>query len=335
MQPSFMRCATTVIFAALIAVTVLMASAFAADHAATAPETEAMAKQAKTPGDEGIWIDVYQGEPVDYEAVVSDLATADVVYLGERHTLARHHELQRRILGDLAQRGNALMLGLEQMESFQQPHLDRYNQGQIDFEQLAAATDWSKRWQNYAQYRPILDAAQRQRIPVVALNGRAETIRQVARRGGVDRLPPTMRKELPAEMHLQDPAYERVLTLQMMVHAAATPEMLRPMIEAQIVRDESMAAALAAFFKSQPGAKRTAIVLCGAGHVAYGLGTPERVRQRMPGVKDRVVLLSESGEVRLSPAEMAQARPTEITHEQLRAIKQPVADYLCIKPLTD
>jgi hypothetical protein len=30
---------------------------------------------------------------------------------------------------------------------------------------------------------------------------------------------------------------------------------------------------------------------------------------------------------------MAQARDIEITHEQLRVIQQPVADYLCVKPL--
>jgi hypothetical protein len=33
-----------------------------------------------------------------------------------------------------------LALGLEQMESSQQPYLDRYNRGEIDFEQLAEAT---------------------------------------------------------------------------------------------------------------------------------------------------------------------------------------------------
>jgi uncharacterized iron-regulated protein len=283
----------------------------------------------------GIWIDVYQGEPLRYEELLEDLATADVVYLGERHTVERHHEIQTKILTDLAQKGISLALGLEQMESSQQPHLDRYNRREIDFEQLAEATGWPKRWQNYRQYRPILEAARRGRIPVVALNARAETIRQVVQSGGIERMPPAARKDLPAEMRLQDPTYEKVLSLQMMVHAAATPEALRPMIEAQIARDESMAQTLAAFLKSEPGRGRKVLVLCGAGHVAYGLGMPARVQRRLPGTKDRVVLLSESGEVQLSPAERAQARDIEITHAQLREIQQPVADYLCVKPLAE
>jgi uncharacterized iron-regulated protein len=282
-----------------------------------------------------IWIDVYQGEPVPYEDVLKDLATVRTIYLGERHTLQRHHEIQASILTDLARKGLPLALGLEQMESSQQSQLDRYNRGEINFEQLAEATAWPKRWQNYQQYRPILEVAHKWKASIVALNARSETIRQVVRGGGIDRLAPEARKELPASMLLQDPPYEKLLSLQMMVHAVATPQILRPMIEAQIARDEAMAQAISAFLKSDQGRGRKMLVLCGAGHVAYGFGLPTRVRQRLPDVTERIVVLSESGEVRLSVEEKAQSRDIEITHEQLRELRQPIADYLCVKPLGD
>jgi uncharacterized iron-regulated protein len=291
------------------------------------------APDANPPASPSIWIDVYQGEPLSYREVLKDLAKADVVYLGERHTIQRHHEIQMEILTDLAHSGVSLALGLEQMEISRQPELDRYNRGEIDFEQLAEATGWANRWQNYRQYRPVLEAARKAKAPVVALNAKAETIREIVRVGGVDRLPPEVRKELPAEMQLHDPAYGKLLSLQLMVHLAAAPETLRPMIEAQIARDETMAGALTTFLKSPQGRGRKMLVVCGAGHVAYGLGMPARVLRRMPGTKERIVLLSESGELQLSPEEKAQAREIEITHEQLREIKQPVADYLCVKPL--
>ncbi len=282
---------------------------------------------------EDLWIDVYQGEPVGHQEVLEDLATARTIYLGERHTLQRHHQMQTKILTDLAQKGLPLAVGLEQMESSQQSHLDRYNRGEIDFEQLANVTAWPKRWQNFQQYRPILEAARKWKAPVVALNAKSETIRQVVRSGGVDRLPPGVRKELPAKVQLQDPPYEKLLCLEMMVHVSATSQTLRPMIEAQIARDEAMAEALATFLKSDQGRGRKLLVLCGAGHVAYGLGLPARVRRRLPDIKDRIVLFSESGEVRLSPEEKAQARAVEITHEQLRDLCRPIADYLWVKPL--
>ena len=280
-----------------------------------------------------LWIDVYQGEPVPYEDVLEDLATVRAIYLGEHHPLQRHHQMQAKILNDLARKDLPLAVGLEQMESSQQSHLDRYSRGEIDFEQLVEATAWSKRWPNYQQYRPILEAARKWKAPLVALNARSETIHQVVRSGGIDRLAPEARKELPAKVQVQDPPYEKLLSLQMMVHASATPQILRPMIEAQIARDEAMAEALAVFLKSKQGRGRKVLVLCGAGHVAYGLGLPTRLRRRWPDIQDRIVWFSESGEVRLSAEEKAQARAIEITHEQLRELRQPIADYLWVKPL--
>jgi uncharacterized iron-regulated protein len=275
-----------------------------------------------------LWIDIYQGEPVAFKELLDDLAQTRVIYLGERHTIQRHHDIQEQILTALAQAGRPLVLGLEQIESFQQPAVERYNRGEIDFDQLARAIDWAHRWPNYEQFRPILQSARKLGIPVLALNARAETIRRVAQSGGVGRLDRQSRKELPAEIQLDDPLYGKLLTLEMMVHASVNPETLRPMIEAQIARDEAMAETLSRYLNSQAGRGRSAVVLCGAGHVAYGLGTPARVRRRIPGVKDRIVLLSESGDLVLSPEEKAAAREITITHEDLRQIGRPVADYL-------
>jgi uncharacterized iron-regulated protein len=276
----------------------------------------------------GFWIDLCAGEPIAEDELLDDLAKVRVVYLGERHSLKRHHDLQARIVGRLAARGVRFVLALEQMETIHQSALDRYAAGKLSFDELAAATHWSGRWRDYEQYKPVLEAARQARAPILALNARSETIRQVVRSGGVGRLEPNVRRELPAEMQLADPAYEKVLSLQMMVHASATPERLRPMIEAQIARDEAMAAAIASFLQSPPGKDRTAVVLCGSGHVDYGLGTPARVRRRMPGVQDRIVLLSESGDVELTPQERAISRPVAVTQGQLRELARPVADYL-------
>jgi uncharacterized iron-regulated protein len=275
-----------------------------------------------------LWIDLAEGEPTQYEAMLGDLAGVGAVYLGERHTLDRHHAWQARIVSDLAARGRPLAVGLEQLEAVHQPILDQYHRGEITFEQLAERTQWAKRWRGYEAYRPILEAARKAKAPVLALNAKSETIRQIARSGGVAKLAPEVRKELPDELLLDDPAYARLLGLQMMVHASASPERLRPMIEAQIARDEAMADAAARFLRSPEGRNRTLVVICGAGHAAYGLGTPVRLRRRLPQLQDRIVLFSESGDVELSPEEKAIAKPVSIGHGQLRDIGRPIGDYL-------
>lgn len=100
-----------------------------------------------------------------------------------------------------------------------------------------------------------------------------------------------------------------------------------------MARDEQMAFVLSSYLKSKAGKGKTAIVLCGSGHVAYGLGTASRVRRRMPQVKDRIVLMSESGDVELTEHEKAVSRPIRITHDDLKKIGRPIADYLHVTSL--
>jgi uncharacterized iron-regulated protein len=275
-----------------------------------------------------LWIDVYRGEPLPYEDVLDDLAGAGVVYLGEFHTLAEHHAIGEQVLTGLAKRGKPMVLGLEQLEASQQPAVDRYNRGEISFEQLAEAVKWRQSWGNYQEYKPVVEAARKFKIPILALNARAATIHQVRVGGGIERLDAKLRGELPKEMQTDDPLYAKLLNLQLMVHMAASPNVLRPWIEAQIARDETMAATLCAFLRSEAGRGRSALVICGAGHVSYGLGTPARVRKRMPRIRDRIVFLSASGDLQLSPAEVKAARTIAVTHEQLRQIDRPIGDYL-------
>ena len=297
---------------------------------ACAAACSAQAESRPEAGRLSLWVDPYRGEPVPYQAVVDDLAGVRVVYLGERHRLERHHAMQAQLIADLAARERPLAVGLEQLEAERQPELDRFNAGELDFEQLAEATGWAARWPNYEQYRPVLEAARKAGAPLVALNARAETIRQVARGGGVAQLPPELRGQLPPDMVLDDEPYERLLGIYMQVHMAATPERLRPMIEAQIARDEHMAHALTQFLQSPAGKDRMAVVICGVGHVSYGLGMPGRVRRRLGDPSDRIVVFSESGDVRLTPEERAVSRPITVTHEQLRAMGRPIGDYLYI-----
>ena len=89
---------------------------------------------------------------------------------------------------------------------------------------------------------------------MLALNARAETIRAVARKG-LSGITPEQRKELPQEIVLDDPVYERVLNQSLAVHMAFDPQKLRPVYEAQVCRDETMASHLTEYlgFSSRQG----------------------------------------------------------------------------------
>ncbi|MEY4005260.1 MAG: hypothetical protein RLZZ221_1356 [Verrucomicrobiota bacterium] len=278
------------------------------------------------------WIDLTRGEEADHADVIADLAKADVVYVGEAHTIRRHHELQLRLLQELFALGRPLTLCLEQLEARDQPAIDRYARGEIAFAALAAEIEWEKKWRNYRDYEALCEFARAHRLPIRALNAPATVIRAVSRGGGLAKLPAGDRTQLPADIHLDDPAYERLMQLELAVHMAVDPAKLRPMFEAQASRDEAMAAQVVAAIRPPDGAKRVAFVVVGAGHVRYGLGTAERVRRRLPEVTERIVLITESGELTLSAADKAASREVTISHADLRSLGRPPGDYVRVLP---
>ncbi|MBI5690091.1 MAG: ChaN family lipoprotein [Verrucomicrobia bacterium] len=279
------------------------------------------------------WIDLRRGEEVTHEDVITDLAGAGVIYAGEAHTLHRHHRVQLELLQALFAKGVPLVLCLEQLEARDQPAVDRYHHREIDFDQLARDIDWPKKWSNYADYRALCEFARQHRIPIRALNAPADVIRAVSRGGGLAKLPTEQRALLPADILLDDPVYERLMRLELSVHMAATdPARLRPMFEAQASRDEAMAEQIVAARRVDAGALRTALVIIGAGHARYGLGTAARVRRRDPGIVERIVLMTESGQLQLSAADRAASRDIRISHADLRAVDQPPGDFLRLLP---
>jgi uncharacterized iron-regulated protein len=281
------------------------------------------------------WLDLVAGEEVSDDEVLADLATAGVIFLGEAHTVRRHHDLQLDLLQKLYLRQVPLVLCLEQLEARDQPAVDRYNRSEIDFATLAAQIDWPNKWANYTDYRALCEFARHHRIPLRALNAPADTIRTVSRGGGLARLPPDLRAHLPAEIFTDDPVYERLMNLALAQHLALDPARLRPVFEAQAARDETMAAAIVAARRvdTAPDQRRTAFVVVGAGHMRFGLGTAERVRRRDPGLVERLVLLTDSGQGGMTAAQAAQTRDVTITHADFRAISRPPADYLRVLPL--
>jgi uncharacterized iron-regulated protein len=215
-----------------------------------------------------LWVDAVRGEPVVLEDLLEDLQHSQVIYVGEYHSLPRHHQLQRELLQELAQRGTKLLLAMEQFEFFTQPSLDRFNAGKIDLDALVKETNLAKRWPGQTNYHGLLRAAQAAGIPVVALNARAQTIRAVAQRG-LAGLAPEQRHELPESILTDDPPYERLLDRLLGVHMAFDPKKLRPVFEAQVARDETMAARLVDHLKIPAGLNRTALVICGRGHCEF------------------------------------------------------------------
>lgn len=277
-------------------------------------------------------VDLLLGEPVTREALIEDLSSVRIVYLGEYHTIERHHKLQADLLRSLSDSGMQLSLGMEMFSYDQQEVLDRWLKGKDDVSTLITELG-SDRWTNLKAYEPVLLLARDRKIPILALNAPEKVVRKVSREG-VENLSDSERKDLPEGLEDINPLYDRLLRMRLRVHRAFHEKSLKNVVIAQALRDATMAGQVVRFLESPDGKDKSMIVIAGSGHLNYGFGIPERV-ERHNKYKYRILLASESGELVLSEEEKRQSVEIEITHEDLRFIQRPVADYLYVVPLKE
>lgn len=275
-------------------------------------------------------IDLYMGEPVPQDVMLDDLSTVRIVYLGEIHTIARHHELQAEILRGLSDRDVKLAVGMEMFSRENQPILDRWQTGNQSVADLIMELG-TGHWTNLQDYEKVLTLARERHAPIVGLNARDTLVRKVAR-GGLDGLTESEKREIPEGVEKINPLQDRLLRLRLGVHKAFEKASLDRIVLAQALRDETMAEAVSGFLDSSEGKNRLILVIAGSGHVNYSLGIPERVQRRTP-LPYRIVMPTESGELVLTEAEKRQSVPIHTTHEELRFIPSPIADYLQAVPL--
>ena len=236
-----------------------------------------------------------QNQLSDFEALIADVATADVVFVGEQHDDPNTHRLEAALLEGLLRRGVAPTVSLEMFERDVQPLVDAYLAGtKSESEMLADARPWPR---YKTDYRPLVELARANGWPVIASNVPRRLASAVAKGGRavIDDLPPADRQLMAAALECPLDGYFDRFAESMASHPAPnqTPEQLREMSEryywSQCVKDETMAEAIAAAVarREKPG---PVVHYNGAFHSDFGLGTAERVRRRLPG--KRIVIIS-------------------------------------------
>jgi uncharacterized iron-regulated protein len=243
--------------------------------------------------------DTRQQAFIEFDAMLADLARADAVFVGEQHDDPNTHRLELAIVEGLTRRGVPVVVALEMFERDVQENLDQYAAGAITEEQFLKG---SRPWPRYAtDYRPIVEFARVNRLPIVASNVPRRIASDVGKTGlaAVDRLGGD-RRFVARDLHcpVSGSYYDR-FAKAMGNHAGASPNFYF----AQCVKDETMGESVADTFHKTTG--RVAIVhVDGAFHSDFGEGTAESARRRMPGRRIAVVSI-------LPVADLDAAKPGE------------------------
>ncbi len=240
------------------------------------------------------------------QAILRQLQTANVSYLGETHDRVADRQHQLAIIQALLNYHPHLAIGMEMFQRPAQPILDRYLAGEITETELRTQTEFDRRWGfSWDDFVPLLRFAKTNRIQLIALNTPTEITRKVAKQG-LEGLTTAELEYIPPidQIDRSNTRYRESILASYQQHLGNAPiasKTFDRFYTAQLLWDETMAERVANFVKQQPDTH--VVILAGRAHILYGYGIPDRVRRRMGQAKftHKTVLLTDEGDKQPPP----------------------------------
>jgi uncharacterized iron-regulated protein len=212
---------------------------------------------------------------------------AEVVYVGETHDAPADHRYELGLIRELLKRKMAFAIGWEMFDETQQDTIDAWSSHVISLEKMLAKTDFQRHWGIYSpMYQQILQVAQKENVPCLALNAAPELAQKIARG---ESLTTEQRAVVPTGFVPTKQGYRNFVAM-MGGHPGMSEADQRRYFDAQNVWDETMAHRILEFEARNP--KVRLVVFTGRGHVSGGQGIPFYVRQKAD--LKQIILLPES-----------------------------------------
>lgn len=229
------------------------------------------------------------GKAATVEQMVAAMERADVVFLGEQHDDPTAHALQFELLRRAFEKygkSRPVVLSLEMFERDSQIVVDEYLQDLINETNFIAQ---SRAWGNYkTDYRPLVEFAKQNKLPVVAANAPRRYVNRVSRLGrdSLAVLSPEAKTWLaPLPFAKASNAYAKKFAALM----GGTPMHSPNLLDAQSLWDATMADSINKTLQRHKNA--LVIHLNGLFHSENRLGTPEHLLQYNPQTRMTVVTM--------------------------------------------
>jgi uncharacterized iron-regulated protein len=217
---------------------------------------------------------------INIDAIVTDMAKADVLFFGEEHNDSIGHHLEVSLLQKLVESyPNKVALTMEMFHTDVQAIINEYLQGVISEKNFIKE---ARAWNNYKDYRPMVELAKAQRFEVIGGNAAARYSNAVTRNGlsVLADLPPTSKQFLPPLPidTLTGRYYQKFLDL-LGSHGMGPMKVY----QSQNFWDATMAWSIAKFAKANKGHK--IFQVNGRFHSDEGLGTYAQLKKMAPKMK--------------------------------------------------
>lgn len=231
-----------------------------------------------------------QGKPASLNQIIEALQASDAVFLGEQHDDPTAHALQFEIFRQAFDRygkSRPFVLSLEMFERDVQLVVDEYLQDLISEANFIAA---SRAWNNYkTDYRPLVEFAKQNKLPVVAANAPRRYVNLVSRKGreALNQLSAEAKNSL-APLPFAPASKEYSEKFSALMGAGGMTSHGATLLESQSLWDATMADSVAKILQSRKNA--LAVHLNGGFHTENRLGTVEHLLKYNP--KTRVLVVT-------------------------------------------
>ena len=240
---------------------------------------------------------------ISYKDWLAKATLADVIYLGENHENADHHQIQFDIISDLIKAGKKPQLGFEFFSVEQTSYLMAYAKGKSKgMHGTVSAKTQEKRlrinlgWQyrsdrNWQFYFRLIKLAKTHKLMIFGADLSAGTVTRIAR-GGIDELTPVEQKLLQPT-GFENSAYKKLMFNKFKAsHCGyARKDHQERMYQTWIARNDTMARSIVAMSEARP--KEPVVMILGGGHTEYNMAVFERVQMLMPEIRQMNLGLQE------------------------------------------
>jgi uncharacterized iron-regulated protein len=220
--------------------------------------------------------DTHTKQVISIDKIVADMANADVLFFGEEHNDSACHYLENQIWRALHGRyGDKVTLSLEMIESDGQLALDEYLAAFIDESRFSKDV---RLWSNYKDYRPMVEYAKQNKLPVLAANAPRRYVSLVSKRGmkALDSLSEDAKEFLPPLPYDTLPGRYREKFIEVM---QGSPGANNPNVYySQNLWDASMSYSIYRYLKNNR--HRKVFHCVGGFHTAEKLGTAAQLQMR-------------------------------------------------------
>lgn len=254
-------------------------------------------------------------------SVADALVDADVVALGELHLTPDVHKTHYELITALYDRRPNMVIAMEMFDRDIQAVLMQYLSGLIDEDTFRAQ---SRPWPCYARdYRPVIEFAKKNQIIVLAANAPRKLASKAAKKGLYSVIgAPYIARETTAP---QD-AYWAAFNDMMKGHAGMLGSGgMERYYASQCLKDDTMAESITDHLarRREKNDRPLAILICGRMHSDYGRGTVQRIKNRMPDLKIRILSAETVSEV----GDKLYASPREVADYVIVA-REPAKEHL-------